>query len=400
MSRVSLEQLSLSIKLLKMGTVPDVLERALTPPDPKAVTACLEQLTAMDALWEEPGQGLELTPLGRNLARLPVDAATGKTIIFGAIFGVTDAILTIAAGMSVQSPFVAPFAKRAEANEAKIDFAEEHGTSDSDHLTILKVYQEWQRQRKNGDGAARQWSRRNFVSESTLRQMVDIKRQFAQLLSDIGLIDTKVRLSQFRSFRNGNDGVLALTGAHANRNTELMAVVKAVLCAGIFPNIIKAVPHEYSKSGPELQTRSGPVHIHPQSLLFKGNKNALNDKFLLFHDKMMTKKIYVRAATIVSAYPLLLFGSPVSEARADPRTSTVVVTVDGWITLNLKSEQDGRLLRAFRETLTSVMKAKVDFPERPLDEKHTKVLEVLVELLKDEAEGGTVTRQAANDDYL
>jgi HrpA-like RNA helicase len=287
MSRVSLEQLMLSIKLLGLGAIPEVLEKALTPPNPKAVLACISQLTAIDALREEAGQELELTPLGRNLARLPVDAATGKTIIFGAIFGVTDAILTIAAGMSVQSPFMAPFAKRQEANEAKQDFADSQGTSDSDHLTLLKVYQEWQRQRQKGDAAARQWSRRNFVSEATLRQMVDIKRQFAQLLSDIGLVDAKIRISQFRSFRNGNDGVLDLTGAHANRNTELMSVVKAVLCAGIFPNIIKAVPHEYAKSGPELQTRDGPVNLHPASLLFKGSKSALNNKFLLFHDKMM-----------------------------------------------------------------------------------------------------------------
>jgi hypothetical protein len=106
--------------------------------------------------------------------------------------------------------------------------------------------------------------------------------------------------------------------------------------------------------------------------------------------------VYVRAATVVSAYPLLLFGSPVSASRPDARTRTVAVTVDGWITLNLETERDGALLRAFRETLSSIMKAKVDFPALPLDEKHTKVLEALVELLKDE--GGTVSRHV-DDNY-
>jgi HrpA-like RNA helicase len=50
----------------------------------------------------------ELTPLGFHLARLPVDPHIGKMIIFGALFGCLDPILTVAACLDYKSPFFFP----------------------------------------------------------------------------------------------------------------------------------------------------------------------------------------------------------------------------------------------------------------------------------------------------
>ena len=42
----------------------------------------------------------QLTPLGFHLAQLPMDPQTGKMILFGAIFGCLDPVLSVAASLS------------------------------------------------------------------------------------------------------------------------------------------------------------------------------------------------------------------------------------------------------------------------------------------------------------
>ena len=49
-----------------------------------------------------------LLPLGKHLARMPLDPHSGKMIIFGAMFGCLDPILTIVASLNFKDPFVIP----------------------------------------------------------------------------------------------------------------------------------------------------------------------------------------------------------------------------------------------------------------------------------------------------
>ena len=78
---------------------------------------------------------MRLSSLGRLLAALPLDVHLAKMLIYSAIFGCLDPILTISAAMSVKSPFVAPMNKRADAQRAYNSFC----TESSDDLGIVKV---------------------------------------------------------------------------------------------------------------------------------------------------------------------------------------------------------------------------------------------------------------------
>ena len=73
-----------------------------------------------------------------HLSTLPVDCRVGKLILLGAMFGVADEALTMAAIMSLRSPFMSPPQRREEADRAKHTFA----TEQSDHLTVLRAYNE------------------------------------------------------------------------------------------------------------------------------------------------------------------------------------------------------------------------------------------------------------------
>ena len=64
-----------------------------------------------------------MTPLGFHLALLPIDPRLGKMLIYASIFSCIDPILTIAASMSLKSPFQAPMDKKREADAAKRMFS-------------------------------------------------------------------------------------------------------------------------------------------------------------------------------------------------------------------------------------------------------------------------------------
>ena len=57
-----------------------------------------------------------LTPLGRMLVRMPVDAQIGKMLVFGCLLRCLSPCLTIAAALSGRPPFLSPSDKREEAN--------------------------------------------------------------------------------------------------------------------------------------------------------------------------------------------------------------------------------------------------------------------------------------------
>lgn len=47
----------------------------------------------------------QLTPIGKTLSQLPVDISIGKMLINATIFEQVDAVLSLAAALSVQSPY-------------------------------------------------------------------------------------------------------------------------------------------------------------------------------------------------------------------------------------------------------------------------------------------------------
>ena len=78
----------------------------------------------LDALDRSHGKE-QLTSLGYHLAALPTDVRIGKLMLFGAMLGCIDPVLTIEAALSYRSPFVAPFDRRKEADESKRKFSQE-----------------------------------------------------------------------------------------------------------------------------------------------------------------------------------------------------------------------------------------------------------------------------------
>ena len=118
MLRLSLQDLVLRVKICSLGDIEQVLSEALDPPSSKNVRRAIDSLIDVKALT--PSE--DLTPLGKQLAKLPVDVFLGKLILLGSIFRCLDGALTIAAILTSKSPFSAPFGSRSQADLARLSF--------------------------------------------------------------------------------------------------------------------------------------------------------------------------------------------------------------------------------------------------------------------------------------
>jgi ATP-dependent RNA helicase DHX57 len=138
--RVPLEQLCLSVRAMGIKDVGAFLASALTPPESMAVDGAMHLLGRMGAL-----DGEDLTALGRHLSMIPADLRCGKLMVYGAMFGCLDPCVSIAAILTVKSPFVSPQEKREEAKAARAKFS----TNQGDLLGDLRAFEQWDEMTKN-----------------------------------------------------------------------------------------------------------------------------------------------------------------------------------------------------------------------------------------------------------
>ncbi|KAF8390072.1 hypothetical protein HHK36_024593 [Tetracentron sinense] len=312
--RTPLQSLCLQIKSLQLGSISEFLSRALQSPELLSVQNAVDYLKIIGALDENEN----LTVLGRHLSILPVEPKLGKMLILGAIFNCLDPILTVVAGLSSRDPFLMPFDKKdalfavcvAEmwilslcgavgrdymslllaflAESAKAQFA---ARDYSDHLALVRAYDGWRDAERQQSGYEYCW--RNFLSAQTLKAIDSLRKQFRFLLKDTGLVD---------------DGSAA---CNAWSNDEHL--IRAVICAGLYPGICSVVNKEKSIT---LKTMEDG-----QVLLYSNSVNAREPKipypWLLFNEKVKVNSVFLRDSTAVSDSVLLLFGGNISRGGLD-----------------------------------------------------------------------------------
>ncbi|TPX37466.1 hypothetical protein SmJEL517_g00761 [Synchytrium microbalum] len=371
--RTPLEQLCLRIKVLPFlsGKVADILSKIIEPPSVEGVAHAVSTLRVLRALNKDES----LTPLGFHLAKLPVDVRIGKLILFGSIFGCLDRVLTIAAALSHQSPFMAPFEKRDIAGERKKGFS----LGSSDHLTVLVAYEEWIKARQSGKDKDFLWY--NFLSGKTLSMIAGIKRQLLELLSEIGFAPSGlyVRDVERRGGRNSDGVSEALQNTQYVARSDNTSLIKALLISGLYPNVVKIQrppPTRKPRKGGDkpgkvtLLVRGGDeVHLHPSSVNFQA---PLTMPFAVYHEKVKTSKVFIRDATLVSAYALAFFGGRLTAVKHNLNLD------DGWIRF-LAVKSVSATLQAARTALDELLARKIENPR--LEIGGFKLVDVIVDLV-------------------
>jgi pre-mRNA-splicing factor ATP-dependent RNA helicase DHX38/PRP16 len=96
-------------------------------------------------------------PLDPNLSKMLLESITQKC---------TEEMLTIVSMLSVPSIFYRPRDREAEADAQR----EKLFVSESDHLTLLNVYEQW----KNHDYSS-EWCNKHYVHVKSLRKVREVR---------------------------------------------------------------------------------------------------------------------------------------------------------------------------------------------------------------------------------
>jgi len=132
----------------------------------------------------EGGASYTLTPLGRELARLPTDPRIARMILAARDAQCLTEMLIIAAALSVQDPRERPLAQRDAAQTAHAKF----GDDKSEFLSWLKLWR-WvgeQIAHKRSQNKLVALLRQNFLSPVRLREWRDVHTQLLTLVREQG----------------------------------------------------------------------------------------------------------------------------------------------------------------------------------------------------------------------
>ena len=379
--RVPLEQLCLSVRAMGIKDVASFLASALTPPESMAVDGAMDLLGRMGAL-----DGDDLTALGRHLSMIPADLRCGKLMVYGAMFGCLDPCVSIAAILTVKSPFVSPQEKREESKAARGKFSGNQG----DLIGDLRAFEQWDEMMGNRgyliclffedkiltnssirQGEIRSWCTENFLSYQTLSDIASNRTQYISSLRDLSFIPHAPTPS-------------------LNTHKTSTPLLRSLIASAFNPQIARIdFPDKKfapSVSGaveldPEARTikffnqENGRVFIHPSSSVFSAQTFPGNSVYMAYFNKMATSKVFIRDLTPFNAYTALLF---CGEITLDTLGRGLVV--DGWLRLRGWA-RIGVLVSRLRGMLDEVLQRKIDDPGAELGaEEVVRVVARLVEL--------------------
>jgi len=264
--RSSLAAVILRMAALDLGPV-DAFP-FVEPPGPRAIAdgyQLLQELGAVDV-------DRRLTPLGRELARLPLDPRIGRIVLAARDLGCLPEALVIASALAVPDPRERPLEHRQAADQAHLRFRDER----SDFLSLVALWEFF------GEALGQKLSHRRlvdacraqFVSWLRLREWRDVHQQLAATLEEAGWKWSPQLPPTIDAAR--------------------YAVLHKAVLAGLLGNIgAKADADDYY-----LGARGLKFYLHPGSgLARKGGGSAA--KWILAAELTETSRLFARCAARV-----------------------------------------------------------------------------------------------------
>ena len=360
MLRLSLQDLVLRVKICKLGEIEETLLEALDPPSAKNIRRAIDSLVDVKALTT----GEELTALGRQLAKLPLDVHLGKLILLGCTFNCLDVTITIAAILSSKSPFQAPLGARKQADLARLSFKR----GDSDLLTVWNAYSAWRRVCSTPGQSEMQFCRKNFLSPQTLSNIEDLKSQLLVAITDAGFValgDAERQALQRARFNNSRHRNFISLPQAVNLNSDNDLIAASIIAAAFYPKLLVR-----DGKGWRNVANNQSVSLHPTSV----NKGSSTPKYLSYYHIMQSSNRFYNAheTSLANDFAIALLCG-----EAQFHMYAGVVVLDGN-RLRFKLEEWKTLLaiKALRTRLREIMVKGWKSPGKPLSERQKKWLEI------------------------
>ncbi len=180
-TRTNLASVILQMTALRLGTVQEF--PFIDPPQTRNVAAGIQVLQELNAVTTERGEQ-RLTPLGRKLARIPIDPRLGRMILAADGYGCVREICVLAAALSIQDPRERPVEKQAQADAAHRQFVD----TTSDFATWLNLWRHLRDQhRQLGSNQFRRMCRDSYLNHLRVREWQDLNAQLRRAAKSLHL---------------------------------------------------------------------------------------------------------------------------------------------------------------------------------------------------------------------
>jgi ATP-dependent helicase HrpA len=149
-------------------------------PQGRAIADGYQLLQELGAVDDEN----QLTPMGRKLAKLPLDPRVGRMILAASDNNCLTEMLIIASALSVQDPRDRPMEYQQQADEKHKKFADEK----SEFLSYVKIWRWFEQaiEHKKTNRQLQENCRENFLSQVRLREWRDVHSQLLTIVKEQG----------------------------------------------------------------------------------------------------------------------------------------------------------------------------------------------------------------------
>jgi ATP-dependent helicase HrpA len=151
----------------------------IEPPDPRAIADGWQQLQELGAVDAQR----RLTPIGRLMARLPVDVKLARMLVAANAHGCLREMLAIAAFLGIQDPRERPPDQRAAADNAHAEFRD----GKSEFAGILKLWDAYRAAHEDStQSQLRKWCEKRFLGFLRMREWRELHRQLKLQCEELG----------------------------------------------------------------------------------------------------------------------------------------------------------------------------------------------------------------------
>ena len=184
--RTNLASVILQAASLNLGNIAEF--PFVDRPDARAIKDGIALLEELGAFAPSAEEHRALTPLGRRLARLPLDPRLGRMVLEAERNACIREVAVIAAALSIQDPRERPTAAAQEADAMHARFRQEG----SDFLGFLALW-DYLRERQGAltKNEFRRMCRTEFLNYLRVREWQDVNRQLRDSLGELGINATK-----------------------------------------------------------------------------------------------------------------------------------------------------------------------------------------------------------------
>lgn len=210
---------SVILQMLAIGLGDIAAFPFIEPPDPRHIRDGFLLLEELQAVANKHGK-LVLTPLGRNLAQIPVDPRLARMVVESQQLGCLNEVLIVAAGLSIQDPRERPMDKKQASDEAHRRFADPH----SDFVSWINLWQHLKDQQKELSASQfRKKCRDENLAYLRVREWQDLYAQLKQAVHDLKWRLNDTPASYDALHRALLSGLLSHIGFKDNNNEYLGA---------------------------------------------------------------------------------------------------------------------------------------------------------------------------------